>query len=254
MRRSAPAWRRDCAARRVDGADNGSARPRGWGCHGRGLGIACHGAGLGRGLGISQIRRAAAERSVITTGARGRVGQGAPGFGSRRLRPARAGGRRPQPARSRPAHRMAGDRYEKRLSMKTDRLHGNVIARMSAYHDFDHELVTAGTEVPVYRREGSGWPADELASQGAGDDDELTDGLVCLPGPGTWEAAREEVAAALARTTIAGAAELTVDQPCPGTVVLTGAARTRSDRDLATATAWTADGITAVDDCIDIEC
>jgi hypothetical protein len=141
---------------------------------------------------------------------------------------------------------MAGERYEERLAMKTDRLHGDVTARISAYHDFDHELVTAGTEVPVYRREGSGWPADELAG--------IIDGLVCLPGPGTWEAAREEVAAALARTTIAGAAELTVDHPCPGTVVLTGAARTRSDRDLATATAWTADGITAVDDCIDIEC
>jgi osmotically-inducible protein OsmY len=212
--------------------------------------------------------------------------------------------------------------------MKTDRLHGDVIAGMSAYHELDHELVTAGTEVPVYRPAGSGWPADELARWSAGDDDELTgdqvarllqaarrpdadvqrdvlralhleglvpltvdarvadgivtltgtvgreqeredarqvagfvpgvagiiDGLVCLPRPGAWEAAREEVAAALARTRIADVAELTVDRPCPGTVVLTGAARTRSDRDLATATAWTADGITAVDDCIDIEC
>jgi hypothetical protein len=45
-----------------------------------------------------------------------------------------------------------------------------------------------------------------------------------------------------------------MDQPCPGTTVLAGAARARSDRDLAAAIAWTADGITAVDDCIDIEC
>jgi hypothetical protein len=126
---------------------------------------------------------------------------------------------------------MAGDRYEERLGMKTDRLHGDVIARMPAYHDFDHEL--AGFVPGV-----------------AG----IIDGLVCLPRPRTWEAAREEVAAALARTAIAGAAELTLDHSCPGTVVLTGAARTRSDRDHATATAWTADGITAVDDYIDIEC
>ena len=209
--------------------------------------------------------------------------------------------------------------------MQTDRLHGDVIAGMSAYHELDHELVTAGTEVPGYR---PGWPAHELATWSAGDDDELTgdqvdrllhvalrpdadvrrdvlaalrleglvpltvdarvaDGIVtltgtvgfeqerqdarqvagCVPGvagiiddlirlprPGTGEAATEQVAAALARSGIAGTAELTVDQPCPGTVVLTGAVRTRSDHDLATATARSVAGITAVDDCIDAEC
>jgi hypothetical protein len=97
---------------------------------------------------------------------------------------------------------MAGDRYEERLSMRTDRLHGDVIAGMSAYHERDHELVTPGTEVPVYRPAGSGWPADELASLGAGDDDELTG-----------------------------------DQ-----------------RAQLLQAAWTADGITAVYDCIDMEC
>ena len=208
--------------------------------------------------------------------------------------------------------------------MQTYRLHGDVIAGMSAYHELDHELVTAGTEVPGYR---PGWPAHELASWG-GRDDELTcdqvdrllqvarrpdagvrrdvlaalrleglvpltvdarvaDGIVtltgtvgfeqerqdarqvagCVPGvagiiddlirlprPGTGEAATEQVAAALARSGIAGTAELTVDQPCPGTVVLTGAVRTRRDHDLATATARSVAGVTAVDDCIDAEC
>jgi hypothetical protein len=209
--------------------------------------------------------------------------------------------------------------------MKTHRLHGDVIAGMSAYHELDHELVTADTEVPGYR---PGWPAHEPACWAAGDDRELTgdqvdrllhvvlrpdagvqrdvlgalrlealvpltvdarvadgivtltgtiareqqrqdarqvagyvpgvlgiiDDLVRLPGPGTGQTAREEVAAALTRTRIAGVAELTVDEPCPGTVVLTGAVRSSSDHDLATATAWSVAGVTAVDDCIDIEC
>ena len=72
--------------------------------------------------------------------------------------------------------------------------------------------------------------------------------------PGTGAAATDVVAAALARSGIADTAELTVDQPCPGTVVLTGAVRTRSDHDLATATARSVAGVTAVDDCIDDEC
>jgi len=209
--------------------------------------------------------------------------------------------------------------------MQTDRLHGDVIAGMAAYHELDHELVTAGAEVPGYR---PGWPAHELASWSAGDDDELTgdqadrllhvarrpdadvqrdvlaalrleslvpltvdvrvadgivtltgtvgseqeredakqvagcvpgvagiiDDLVRLPAPGTADAATDEVAAALARSGIADIAELTVDQPCPGTVVLTGAVRTRRDHDLATATARSVAGVTAVDDCIDAEC
>jgi len=209
--------------------------------------------------------------------------------------------------------------------MQTDRLHGDVIAGMSAYHELDHELVTAGTGVPGYR---PGWPAHELACWSAGDDGELTgdqvdrllqvarrpdadvqrdvlaalrleslvpltvdvrvaDGIVtltgtvgseqeredarqvagCVPGvagiiddlirlprPGTGAAATDQVAAALARSGLAGTAELTVDQPCPGTVVLTGAVRTRRDHDLATATARSVAGVTAVDDCIDTEC
>jgi hypothetical protein len=55
--------------------------------------------------------------------------------------------------------------------MKTDSLHGDVIAGMSAYHHLDHQLATADTEVPEYR---PGWPAHDLASWSAGDDDELT--------------------------------------------------------------------------------
>jgi osmotically-inducible protein OsmY len=209
--------------------------------------------------------------------------------------------------------------------MQTDRLHGDVIAGMSAYHELDHELVAAGTEVPGYR---PGWPAHEVACWSAGGDGELTgdqvdrllqvarrpdadvrrdvlaalgleglvpltvdagvaDGIVTLTGtvgsgqerqdarqvagwvpgvagiiddlvrlaaPGTGEAATEQVAAALARSGIADTAELTADQPCPGTVVLTGAVRTRRDHDLATATARTVAGDAAVDDCIDDEC
>jgi hypothetical protein len=50
----------------------------------------------------------------------------------------------------------------------------------------------------------------------------IIDDLVRLPQPGTGEAAREDVAAALARTRIADVAELTVDGPCAGTVVLSG--------------------------------
>jgi osmotically-inducible protein OsmY len=206
--------------------------------------------------------------------------------------------------------------------MKTDRLHGDVIAGISAYHELDHQLVPADTKVP------GSWPAHELASWTADDDHELTgdqadrllhfarrpdadvrrevlralvleslvpltvdarvaDGIVtlagtvgleqerqdakwvagCVPGvlgviddlacllqPGAGEAAKEEVAAALARTKVADVAELTVDEPCPGTVVLSGAVGTRSDHDLAIATAWSVADVAAVDDCIDLEC
>ena len=82
----------------------------------------------------------------------------------------------------------------------------------------------------------------------------IIDDLACLPGPGTGEAPKEEIAAELARTSVADVAELTVDQPCPGTVVMSGAVRTRSDHDLAIATASSVAGVTAVDDCIDVEC
>jgi osmotically-inducible protein OsmY len=206
--------------------------------------------------------------------------------------------------------------------METDRLHGDVIAGMSAYHELDHELVAADAEVPDC------WPADESASGSAGDDHELTgdqvdrllqvarrpdayvqrdvlgallleglvpltvdarvsDGIVtltgtvcweqeredakqavaCVPGvlgikdeivrlprSGTAEAAKEEVVAALARTGFADVAELTVDEPCPGTLVLSGVVRTCKDHDLAIATAWSAVDVGVVDDCIDLEC
>ena len=82
----------------------------------------------------------------------------------------------------------------------------------------------------------------------------IIDDLACLPRQRAGVAVREDVAAALARTAIAGAAGLAVDQPCPGTVVLSGAVRTRRDHDLATATAWSVAGVTAVDDCIDVGC
>ena len=52
--------------------------------------------------------------------------------------------------------------------METERLHGDVIAGISAYHELDHELVTADTDVPEC------WLADDLASSSAGDDHELT--------------------------------------------------------------------------------
>ena len=206
--------------------------------------------------------------------------------------------------------------------MKTNRLHGDVIAGISAYHEPDHQLVPADTEVPGC------WPAHEEAAWSDCDDHELTrdqanqllsvvlrpdadvqrdvlrallleglvpltvdaqaadgivtlagtvcseqeradakhavgcapgvlgiiDELVTLPQPGTGKAASEEVAAALARTTVADVAELTVDEPCPGTVVLSGAVGTRQDHDLAITTARSVADVTAADDCIDLEC
>ena len=44
---------------------------------------------------------------------------------------------------------------KERMIMQTDRLHGDVIAGISAYYELDLELVTADTEVPGYR---PGWP------------------------------------------------------------------------------------------------
>jgi hypothetical protein len=62
------------------------------------------------------------------------------------------------------------------------------------------------------------------------------------------------VVAALAQTRFADVAELTVDEPCPGTLVLAGVVRTCRDHDLAIATAWSVADVGAVDDCIDLEC
>jgi hypothetical protein len=40
--------------------------------------------------------------------------------------------------------------------MQTNRLHGNVITGMSAYHELCHQLVTAGTDAYGYRCTGVG--------------------------------------------------------------------------------------------------
>jgi BON domain len=135
--------------------------------------------------------------------------------------------------------------------MQTGRLHRDVIAGVSAYHELDHELVSAGTQVPV------GGEQERKDAKQVGSVPGvlgIIDDLIRLPRPGIGEAATEEVAAALTHTRIADVAELTVDQPCPGTVVLTGALRTRSDHDLAIAAAWSVADVRAVDDCIDAEC
>ena len=68
------------------------------------------------------------------------------------------------------------------------------------------------------------------------------------------ETMRDAVRAALARTAIADLAELTVEAPYSGTVVLFGAVTSRSDHDLALATAWSVAEVEAVDDCILVEC
>jgi osmotically-inducible protein OsmY len=68
------------------------------------------------------------------------------------------------------------------------------------------------------------------------------------------EAAREAVAAALARTEVADVAGLTVDTSGWSTVVLSGAVQSRSDHGLAIATALSVAGVETVDDCIQVEC
>jgi osmotically-inducible protein OsmY len=82
----------------------------------------------------------------------------------------------------------------------------------------------------------------------------IEDELLLVPG---WNTGDEPVSvavkAALARTAIADLAELTVDAPCPATVVLSGAVTSRSDHDLAVATAWSVADVEAVDDCIQVE-
>ncbi len=59
--------------------------------------------------------------------------------------------------------------------MKNQRLHGDVITGMPAYHELDHQLVTAGTEVP------GRCPEHALATRNAGDDRELTGDQADLP-------------------------------------------------------------------------
>lgn len=68
------------------------------------------------------------------------------------------------------------------------------------------------------------------------------------------EATREAVADALVCTSIADVADLTVGTSGCGTVVLSGAVQSRSDHDLAIATALSVADVEAVDDCIQVEC
>jgi osmotically-inducible protein OsmY len=82
----------------------------------------------------------------------------------------------------------------------------------------------------------------------------IADQLSVLPGPGTGgQTISEAVQAALARTAIADLADLTVDTPSPGTVTLAGAVTSRSDHDLAIATAWSVTDVETIDDCIQVE-
>jgi osmotically-inducible protein OsmY len=70
---------------------------------------------------------------------------------------------------------------------------------------------------------------------------------------GDDEAIGDVVASALVSTAIAEVAELTVSSAGWGTVVLSGAVQSRSDHDLAVATAWSVSGVQAVEDCIRVE-
>jgi len=81
--------------------------------------------------------------------------------------------------------------------------------------------------------------------------DELTDLL--HPRIDDSEAIRDAVMAALACTSIADVAELTVGTSGWGTVVLSGAVQSRNDRDLAIATALSLTDVETVDDCIEVE-
>jgi osmotically-inducible protein OsmY len=67
------------------------------------------------------------------------------------------------------------------------------------------------------------------------------------------EATRDAVMAALACTSIADVADLTVGGAGWGTVMLSGAVQSRSDRDLAIAIALSVAGVDAVEDCIQVE-
>lgn len=82
----------------------------------------------------------------------------------------------------------------------------------------------------------------------------VADELRLLPSSGAdEETTGEAVEAALARTAIADLADLTVDVPCQGTVVLSGAVTSRSDHDLAIASALSLADVDVVEDCIHVE-
>ena len=83
----------------------------------------------------------------------------------------------------------------------------------------------------------------------------VLDELAHLPRPRADddEATREAVMAALACTSIADIADLTVSTAGWGTVILAGAVQSRSDHDLAIATALSVANVEVVDDCIQVE-
>lgn len=81
----------------------------------------------------------------------------------------------------------------------------------------------------------------------------IVDGSHRLPRPDDDRTLREAVAVALVSTAIADLTDLTVEVPCPGTVVLSGAVHTRSEHDLVIAAAWSVADVEAVDDCIYVE-
>jgi osmotically-inducible protein OsmY len=81
----------------------------------------------------------------------------------------------------------------------------------------------------------------------------VLDKIIPRPRPSDDEAIRDAVASALACTGISDVAELTVGSAGWGTVLLSGAVRSRSDHDLAIATAWSVSDVQAVEDCIHVE-
>jgi osmotically-inducible protein OsmY len=66
------------------------------------------------------------------------------------------------------------------------------------------------------------------------------------------DAVRDAVVAALRRTDRADLADLNVESPCNGTVIVFGAVSSGGDRDLAIATARSVAEVESVDDCIDV--
>ena len=80
----------------------------------------------------------------------------------------------------------------------------------------------------------------------------ITDHMTLIP-EGDGGDVEAEIGAALGRTEI-DAGELTVEIPCDGTVVLSGAVSCRADYDRAVAAVWSVPGVIGVDDCIVVDC
>jgi len=86
----------------------------------------------------------------------------------------------------------------------------------------------------------------------------VIDDLTCWPQLGADDehtteddVTRQSVAAAFRRTGSPEITELTIEEPRPRTVVLSGAVHSRTDHELAIAAAWSVASVQAVDDCID---